>query len=204
MLRIVLVSVAAAALVVVALLGVRGQTSTKPPILIFNDMVEQPKYKPQSESEFFADGRSMRLPPAGAVAWGSSPQKQDAAAPAVDAESFKLPRIPVRIDPALLYRGQKVFNTYCAVCHGGTGAGNGVTTQYGMNNPPSYHIDRLRTVPDGYIYQVITEGKNTMPAYGPNVHPADRWAVVAYVRALQRANNARLQDVPEALCAELK
>lgn len=203
-LRIVLVSVAAVAVTVLAILGLRGQTSTDPPILLFNDMVEQPKYKSQSESDFFADGRSMRLPPAGTVPFGRSISHKDDTLTQTDARFYTLQYLPTKIDLALLLGGQRLFSTYCAVCHGGTGKGNGITTQYGMNNPPSYHIDRLRAAPDGYLYQVITEGKNTMPAYGPNVHPADRIAIIAYVRALQRANNARLDDLPPALRGELK
>ena len=109
-----------------------------------------------------------------------------------------------KIDRATLAEGRQVFNTNCAVCHGGaTGAGNGITTQYGMINPPTYHGQRLREVKDGYLYQIITEGKGMMAAYGLQVKPPDRWKIVAYVRTLQRANNANLHDVPTEHRGEL-
>ena len=154
------------------------------------DMVAQPRYDPQSESRFFADRRTQRLPPPHTVAWGRSPQSPDAAQLQPDDELFPLAAMPVEMDRALLNRGQELFRVYCTVCHGGTGAGKGITTQYGMNAPPSYHIDRIRQLTDGEIFQVITRGKGQMGPYGNRIKRGDRWAIVAYVRALQRAHHA--------------
>ncbi len=203
--RYVLISFLALLLVTVAILGVRGQLSSRPPLWIFPDMQDQPKYKPQTPSGFFADGRVERPIPAGVVAWGRSTGRPDETMLPSDASQFAMQTIPLKLDSVLLRRGQRQFNIYCAVCHGGTGDGKGITTnvRYGMTNPPTYHQDRLRQVADGYVFQVITEGKNTMGPYGERIHPADRWAIVAYLRALQRANNATIDDVPESQRKEL-
>lgn len=204
MLKYVLIILAIFAILVVAFAGLRGQTSREAPVILFDDMHDQPKYKNQGQSAFFADGRQMRLPPAGTIAWGRDSGKPDPAFLVDDAANYELKKIPVTIDATLLQRGQKVYNTYCTVCHGGFGTGNGVTTGYGMTPPANYHSDRLRQVPDGYIYRVITEGKGLMGAYGPSIKPADRWAAVAYVRALQRAGNGKVEDVPANMRAELE
>ncbi len=202
--KYVLIILALLTVLTVGFVGLRGQTSRQPPVMVFNDLVDQPKYKNQGESAFFADGRQMRLPPAGAVAWGRTPDKPDPGNLIDDADYYGLKVIPLPVDAALLQRGQRVFNTYCAVCHGGFGTGNGVATNYGMSAPANYHTDRLRQVTDGYLYQVITEGKGLMGAYGPSIKPPDRWAAVAYVRALQRAGNAKIDDVPQNLRGELE
>ncbi len=191
-------------LTALAVLGVRGTTSRKPPIYVFDDMDDQPKYKSQAESAFYADGRSMRMPPNGTIPWGRRAVQPAAELAADDPANFELKSIPVKVDRALLARGRKVFDTYCAVCHGPGGAGNGVTASYNIAPPASYHTDRLRDMTDGYLYQVITEGKGLMGAYGPSVRPTDRWAAVAWVRVLQRAHNATMEDVPEAQREELR
>jgi mono/diheme cytochrome c family protein len=203
MIRITLILFAALVAATVAVMGLRGQTGTRPPLWIFPDMQEQPKYKPQAQSQFFADGRVQRPPVAGSVPWGRAANARDESVLATSQQLFALDRSPMQVDRALLSRGQLLYGTYCAVCHGGTGSGNGMTTQYGMNNPPSYHIDRLRYASDGYLFQVITEGKNTMGPYGDRVHRDDRWAIVAYVRALQLSQMGTIDDVPEALRGEL-
>ena len=113
-----------------------------------------------------------------------------------DEDLFRLQTMPVAIDRELLYRGQKLYNVFCVVCHGGTGVGDGITTQYAMNPPPSYHTDRLRQVADGEIFKVITQGKGQMGPYGDRIKRPDRWAIVAYVRALQRAHRGSADDVP--------
>lgn len=196
MLRLVAAILVLTVLVTVSVLGFRGMTGRQPPLQAFDDMVDQPKYRPQAQSAFFGDGRTMRLPPAGTVAWGRSTGDRDEALRATDARFYGLAKMPVRIDRPLILRGQKLFNVECSVCHGQAGNGKGVVPEYGTINPPTYHSDRLRGVTDGYLYQIITQGLRVMPAYGPNVKPADRWAIIAYVRVLQRANHATLQDVP--------
>lgn len=204
MLKYVLIILALITILTIAFAGLRGQTSRKPPVMVFDDMVDQPKYKNQGESTFFADGRQMRLPPPGTIAWGRNAAEPDPSLLAEDTANYDLKTIPLPLDVNLLQRGQKVFNTYCSVCHGGFGNGAGVTTNYGMAPPANYHTDRLRQSPDGYIYKVITEGKGLMGAYGPSIKREDRWAVVAYVRALQRAGTGKIEDVPENVRGELE
>lgn len=196
MIRIVAFCLISVVIITVALLGWRGRRSPEPPFQPFMDMVAQPRYDPQSESQFFADRRTQRSPPAFTVAWGRNPQRPQAAYAERDDDLFRLPTMPVAIDRELLYRGQKLYNIFCVVCHGGTGAGNGITTQYAMNPPPSYHTDRLRQVADGEIFQVITQGKGQMGRYGDRIKRLDRWAMVGYVRALQRAHRGSADDVP--------
>lgn len=204
MLKYVLITLALLAVLTVSFLGIRGAISRQPPRVIFGDMETQPKYKNQSDTTFFPDGREMRLPPAGAIAWGHLAGQPDAAMLNDDAAAFQLKQSPRKLDRALLDRGQQVFTTYCIVCHGAFGSGNGITTQYGQSPPANYHTDRIRQSTDGYLYQVITEGKGLMGPYGPSIRPQDRWAVVAYIRALQRAGNATIKDVPENMRQELE
>jgi len=189
----------------VATLGWRGRTSSDRPIQFWDDMTDQPKYLPQKSSAFFADGRVDRTPPAGAIAWGRTADSADAAFLVNDKDYYALVGFPpdVTVDRKLIDRGKMLFENNCRVCHGATGSGNGITTQYGMNQPPSYFIDRLKTAPNGYLYQIITEGKGQMGPYGPNVKAADRWAIVAYVRVLQRAASGTIADVPEVRRAEM-
>src|SRR5213594_3247068 len=104
--------------------------------------------------------------------------------------------IPVPVTPELMQRGQQRFNITCAMCHGATAAGNGITKQYGLATVVSLQDDRIRKMSDGEIFNTITNGKNTMMAYGPNIVVADRWAIIAYLRALQRSQNATIADVP--------
>lgn len=203
MIKYVIITLAVLVMLTVAFAGYRGVVSRRPPILLIDDMVDQPKYKNQGDSAFFADGRQMRLPPAGTVSWGRQVAGPDPKLRADDAANFELKLIPMRVDHELLLRGQKAFTIYCAVCHGGFGNGNGITTQYGQAPPANYHSDRLRQSPDGYFYRVITEGKGLMGAYGPSIKPEDRWAIVAYVRALQRAGTGTVEDVPENMRTEL-
>jgi mono/diheme cytochrome c family protein len=197
--RIAVSSLVALVIITVAVLGWRGRRSPESPFQPFMDMVAQPRYDPQSESEFFADRRTQRPRTPGTVAWGRGRQTPDAQYAQQDEELFRLQTMPVAMDRELLNRGQKLYQVFCTVCHGGTGAGNGITTQYAMNAPPSYHIDRLRQIADGEIYQTITQGKGQMGPYGDRIKPADRWAIVAYVRALQRAHSGSAEDVPAHL-----
>jgi len=111
--------------------------------------------------------------------------------------------LPVPVTPALLRRGQERFGIYCTPCHGATGRGDGMVVQRGYRRPPSLHIDRLRNEKTGYFFDVITSGFGAMPDYAAQVPVADRWAIVAYVRALQLSENARLDDVPADRRAEL-
>jgi cytochrome c5 len=194
---IILILLLVAALIV-SIAGIRGTTFRRPPLMLFDDMDDQPRYKSQSESVFFADGRSMRPVPAGAVPFGRPSWTPEPALVIEDPAAYKLPRNPLTIDKPLLLRGQQVYSTHCTVCHGGAGLGDGVITRYDAATPANLHSDRLRGVTDGYLYQVITEGKGLMGPYAQSIRPDDRWAAVAYLRALQRSQNAKLGDVPQA------
>jgi mono/diheme cytochrome c family protein len=202
MIRISVFSLIAVVLITVAMLGVRGLRSADPPVQPFMDMVDQPRYDPQAASRFFADGRTQRTPPQHTVAWGRDTKASDPEFAQQDEDLFQLKEMPVELSRDLLLRGQELYDIFCTVCHGGTGAGNGITTQYGMNAPPSYHSDRLQQLPDGGIFQTITMGKGQMGPYGDRIKRADRWAIVAYVRALQRAQNASADDVPQHIATE--
>ena len=202
----------------VAVLGWRGQLSTRPPIQIFDDMVDQPRYHTQGSSRFFADGRSERTPPLGTVAFGGADYFSDAGSPRQNPDFLQaddayyrgkkgtewVKRSPVKTDMNLLLRGQQRYGVHCAACHGATGAGNGITTQYGLVGVATYHDDRLRAMADGEIFNTITNGKGVMMAYSHQVPLADRWAIIAYVRALQRSQKATLDDVPEPFRTELQ
>lgn len=176
----------------------------KPPIQVFPDMDKQPKYKAQAASLYFADGRTSRKPPAGTVARGAL--HEDEAVFTGKQNGQEVAVIPVPIDEALMLRGQERFNINCAPCHSRVGDGQGIVRLRGANQllPANLTEPRLLSVTDGYLFNVITNGKNTMQALGQNIPVADRWAIVAYVRALQRARNAKLEDVPADQRASVK
>ncbi|MDX6766848.1 MAG: cytochrome c [Candidatus Methylacidiphilales bacterium] len=186
---------------VLAVFGFRGAKTTRTPVEIFNDMDHQAKFKSQTSSAFFADGRGDRLPVAGTVPF--SVKVEDSYLTTGLIEGNYGDGIPVTVDARLLARGQERFNINCKVCHGATGAGNGIVAEYGFAGIANYHQDRIRQMPDGQIYYTIVHGKGLM--YGlPHIAVDDRWAIVAYVRALQRSQNARIDDVPESEREQLK
>jgi mono/diheme cytochrome c family protein len=160
------------------------------------DMATQPKNRPLSPSDFFHDGRSERPLLENTVARGSL--ENDQLLIAKDSNAFPLP-----VDEALLERGQQRFGIYCTPCHGLQGDGNGMVALRGMKHPPSYHIDRLRESPNGYFYDVITNGFGQMYGYAAQIPPRDRWAIVAYVRALQLSRHARASDLPAEMREKL-
>jgi mono/diheme cytochrome c family protein len=171
---------------------------------VFPDMDRQPKLRPQDASTFFADGRADRPLPVGVVARGSL--RADAAVYQGRAGGGDWVRgVPtaVTVDARFLQRGRERYSISCAPCHGGLGDGNGITKAYGMGATPTFHDDRLRAMAEGEIYNTITNGKGTMMGYADKVVPEDRWAIVAYVRALQRAQHGSVADVPAAHKAEL-
>ncbi|MFA6962494.1 MAG: cytochrome c [Opitutaceae bacterium] len=197
----------------VSILGFRGSLSTRTPMEIFPDMDHQSKDKPQAESAFFADGRADRPTPAGAVPFGRTSEIADANFLKADSAVFEgkdtsgafIKGFPsaITVDATLLERGQGRYTIYCAPCHGALGDGNGITKQYGMGATPSYHDDRLRTMANGEIFNTITHGKANMLSYADKLVAQDRWAVIAYVRALQRAAHATVADVPPDHKSEL-
>lgn len=188
----------------VSILGLRGWTFTAPPLDVFPEwafpgMKYQPKLRPQSESAFFADGRADRMPVQHTVARGML-RDDDSLYLGKDSAGAFVRGFPakVAIDLKSLEHGRERYQIYCAPCHGTLGDGNGITKRYGMGATPSYHDDRLRTMPEGEIYSTITNGKNTMMAYADKLSPEERWQVVAYVRALQRAQQGKAADVTDA------
>lgn len=195
-----------------AILGFRGMRSTKPPLYIFPDMDYQAKYLPQAENSFFQDHRNDRPLVPGVVARGQGweiarvfsadyaylPADHPELYTGKDAKGAWVKGFPLPITHELVQKGQQKFTIFCKVCHGAIGDGNGITKQYGMAATPSYHDDRLRTMPEGEIFNTITHGKNTMYPYGDKLEPEERWAIIAYLRCLQRAQMGTLQDVPEA------
>ena len=226
MLRGFLVIFVLCAIAVVAVFGFRGQKSPYPPAETFPDMVRQPKVRAQAPLDLFADGRGPRLPVVGTVPFGyEMPKFGQAKQPETDVGPWSHPRpgfgvgtdyyntgkmadqwgtgIPIPVTAELMKRGEQRFNITCAMCHGATAAGNGITKQYGLATVVSLQDERLRKMSDGEIFNTITNGKNTMMAYGPNIIVPDRWAIIAYLRALQRSQNATAADVPEDQRAEL-
>jgi mono/diheme cytochrome c family protein len=153
------------------------------------DMAQQPKNRPLSPSDFFADGRSERPLLENTVARGSL--TDDELVVAKDSNSFPLP-----VTAQLLERGEERYKIFCTPCHGLQGDGNGMISMRGMKHPPSYHEARLRQVPNGYIFDVITNGFGAMYGYSAQIPPRDRWAIVAYVRALQLSRYAKAADLP--------
>jgi len=159
------------------------------------DMHDQPKYIPLRPSDFFGDGRSERQLTEGTVARGHL--NDDAAYfEGKGPDGKPLPEFPFPVTKQVLQRGQDRFNVYCSPCHDRLGEGNGMVVRRGYRHPPSYHIDRLRQVPDGYLFDVITNGFGAMPDYAAQIPVRDRWTVVAYIRALQLTHNANVSDVP--------
>ena len=139
------------------------------------DMADQPKNRPLSPSEFFADGRSERPLVENTVARGSI--ADDALVVPKDSNAFPLP-----VDWKLLERGEERYNIFCSPCHGLQGDGNGMIAMRGVKRPPTYHQDRLRQSPNGYFYDVITNGFGQMYSYSAQIPPCDRWAIIAYVQ----------------------
>ena len=158
------------------------------------DMHNQPKYKPLAGSEFFADDRASRPLVDGTVARGHLKTDEHFYTGKVNGKLVDT--FPFPVTRAVLERGRERFNIYCAVCHGRDGNGRGMIVQRGFRQPPSYHIDRLRQAPVGHFFDVITNGFGSMYSYASRVSPEDRWAIVAYIRALQLSQNATLADVP--------
>lgn len=188
----------------VGILGFRGSTSTKPPLEIFPDMDRQPKYDPQRRSPFFADERTDRPLPPGVVARGQlrvDRHLNEGRSPdGTFAADFPA---GLSVDHTFMANGRESYDIYCGPCHGRLGDGRGIVTQYGWGTPVSFHSDQYRQMPAGEIFHVITEGRNTMFPYADKLTPEERWSVVAYVRALQRAHNGRVEDVPAARRGEL-
>ena len=176
------------ALVVVALAGGLLSGACR------QDMHDQPRYKPFAQSDFFRDDRSARPLEEGTVARGQL--HEDARFyTGKDAAGF-LDEFPLSVDAALVARGRERFDIYCAPCHGQTGQGDGMVVRRGYRRPPTFHQDRLRNERPGYFFDVMTNGFGAMPDYAAQVPVRDRWAIAAYIRALQLSQHATIDDVP--------
>lgn len=188
-------------LTVVFLAGCRQTISEREPFHINPNMDWQERFDPQEPNPMFADGRAMRPPVPGTVARGFL-REDTRFYQGREADGSLVQTMPVALSAELLARGQERYGIYCAVCHGDAGDGEGVIMVgnngqgYGYVRAPSFHLERLQDETDGHMYNVITNGVNNMPPYGPQVAVADRWAIVAYIRALQRSQNATQGDVP--------
>ena len=208
---------------VAVLAGFRGTKSPLPPLQIFPDMKHQPRYDPQHESTFYSDGSAGRKPVAGTIPIGytlpgaflQATAKNGTLQPQgfTDEPNYyntgKFGDVygdgfPVDVTEALVKRGQERFNINCAVCHGKVGLANGVVSQFGLAAVVNLQDDRIRTMPDGQIFNTITNGHNTMGAYGPNIAVEDRWAIISYIRALQKSQSVKLAELPEAKQKELQ
>ena len=158
------------------------------------DMHNQPKFIPLRESDFFPDKRSERPLVPGTVP--HTTEREDTSYYTGLIGDKLLDTMPVPVTRDLLKRGQERFNIYCSPCHSVLGDGKGIVARRGYLNPPSFHDDRLRNAPLGHFYRVMTFGSGAMPDYAQQVSPSDRWAIVAYIRALQLSQAAPLSDVP--------
>jgi len=215
---------------IVAIAGFRGHHFSEPPIQLFDDMDDQAKLKSQKPSEFFADMRAARSPVDGTMPMGydipAETYHQEVAnrPEKIRVTNFKTREytggpdylntgrmgevwgdgIPVEITPELMARGQQRYNINCSVCHGLAGHGNGIIGKFGMVAIATYHDERMRNMPDGEIYNTITNGKGTMMAYGHQVSLYDRWAIIAYIRALQVSQNVTMTELSPELQEQLK
>jgi len=158
------------------------------------DMHNQPKYRALRATAFFADGSSARPLVEGTVARGTL--QEDAVFFTGKVGNTPVREIPIAVDAHVVDRGQERFNIFCTPCHDTTGSGRGMVVQRGYRQPPSFHDERLRATDPGYFFDVITNGFGSMPDYRMQIPPADRWAIVAYIRALQLSQHAAATDVP--------
>jgi mono/diheme cytochrome c family protein len=165
------------------------------------DMHDAPRYDPLEKSAFFTDGQASRPFVPNTIPRGLLREDRHLYEGVVDgkpAEAF-----PMAVTPAVMARGRERFDVFCSPCHGRTGEGNGMVVQRGFRKPPSYHEDRLRSAPAGYFFDVMTRGFGAMPDYASQITPVDRWAVAAYIRALQLSQRANVADVPADRRADL-
>jgi mono/diheme cytochrome c family protein len=181
-----------------------GSISRRPPIEIFPDMDRQPKLRPQTRNNFFPDQLSSQLPVPGTIARGTAYEDSPANTGRITGTTNFVETIPVAVTEQLITRGRQRYQINCSPCHSAMGDGNGITKRLGMAVVGNLHDKRIVELPDGDIFNTITYGKNLMGAYGANVSIQDRWAIVAYVRALQRSRLADVNDVPEAQRSALK
>ncbi len=185
-------------LMAVSLASCRGLISEKPPIHPQQNMDSQNRFNAQEQNPFFEDSMAMRMPVEGTIARGQL-NEDIGLHEGMNEDGDYIEENPMTLTREFLYRGQDRFNVFCSVCHGGTGDGQGIimTGQYGYAPAPSFYDDRILQLSDGAIYSAIYNGINTMPSYKTQIPVEDRWAIVAYIRALQQSRN-----VPEDIIRE--
>jgi len=205
---------AVSVLLILAIAGTRGSLSRRTPIQVFPDMDRQLKLRPQEPNGFFANGRSSQPRVPGTVA--RSTALQTAAGPVYPYEDKPVNTglitgttnfvelNPLLVDRQLMERGRERYSIYCLPCHGQLGDGNGITKKYGMAVVGNLHDKRMVQMPDGEIFNVMSYGKGLMQGYAGQIELRDRWAIVAYVRALQLARLGTTNDVPASAQAALK
>src|ERR1700722_13166884 len=202
------------------ILGLQGRVSHKPPVELYSDRIfpgmdRQPKLRPQEPDSFFANGVSSQLPPPGTIARSQPIETANGAVYRFEDSSVNSGRItgttnfietnPLTVNLQLLQRGRERFDIYCSPCHGKLGDGNGITKKIGdMPAVANLHDKRIVEMTDGEIFNTITFGKNTMGAYGPIVPAEDRWAIIAYLRALQLSWLETTNDLTAEQKAALK
>ena len=207
MIRYVFLIIGLSAVAVLLVAGKRGDISRRPPIELFPDMDRQPKLRPQTGVDLFPDGFSSRLPVAGTIARGVPYQDTPLNTGFVPGTTNYVATIPIPVTQQLMARGQERFPINCSPCHGAQGDGKGIATKFGLTVSADLHDALTRKIiqqPDGQIFNTITHGKKPMMgSYAASLTIEDRWAVVAYVRALQRSRLASIDDVPADKRAEL-
>ncbi len=180
------------------LMSCRGQLSEKPPISPQQNMQFQDRFNAQEKNEFFANNMSMRPPVEGTIARGELRQNS-VLYEGRDENGEFVTEIPFEVTRSFLYRGKERYDIFCTPCHGAIGDGQGIimTGQYGYVPAPSYHRQASYDMPDGQFYSAITEGIRSMPAYNTQIKVEDRWAIVAYIRALQQSQNVPREEIEE-------
>ncbi|XOV73310.1 MAG: c-type cytochrome [Verrucomicrobiota bacterium] len=194
-------------LAIVAFIGIagfRGEITRKPPIEVFPDMDRQMKLRPQEPNRFFGNQRSSQPYVEGTIARGMPYQDIPVNTGRISGSTNWVEVSPIEITEAVMSRGRERYNISCAPCHGAAGDGKGITTKYGMVAVANFHDARLVEMADGEIFNTITHGKNLMGSYGANIKIEDRWAIIAYLRALQRSRLSKMDDVPEPQQAALQ
>ena len=194
---------------VVVILGFRGDKSEKTPWMIFPDMDNQPRYKPQATNDYFENRMDDRPKPAGTVIRGQGWELKETFS-ADFRETYDNSTVffegknpdgswatgfPIDVDNQVMELGRQKYDIFCTVCHGEAGDGKGITSKYGIL-ASNLQLPMYREMAEGEIFNTITHGKNTMYGYGAKIDPEERWAIILYVRALQRSQNATVEDVP--------
>ncbi|MGF1531247.1 MAG: c-type cytochrome [Puniceicoccaceae bacterium] len=214
--RIYLTVLFASALVVIAILGFRGDKSEKPPLWLFPDMDEQAKYKAQAANDYFSNRMNDRPVPRNTILRGQGFDRGTVFGSEYDgsrvantellrgreADGEWVRGFPTDINEQVMRTGEEKYQIFCLPCHGHAGDGRGVTSQYGIL-ASNLNLEMYRVMAEGEIYNTIAYGKGTMMGYAEKLNPEERWAVVLYVRALQRSQNASAGDIPSDKKAEL-